>query len=288
MDNTGLTEAGKRLTLPEGEKNDGLDHEELEDGAVGTKQVPGGKVEEEEGVEGQADRDVVDDGHVEVAAGDTGGTGSVLWLGQSLWRDKRPPSRLCPASMPTPMALTKAPQSVLHEPLKKGPKWPRSRGRREGVRACAHGEGQPCASALVPGLLVGTQTWKPPAPGGSAQWPSNRDENDVEPGSAFLLNQVLSPSRLQMLTCPGGAVPWGTGCTRLGCMVLFTSPPKRKKSTREKPSPGDSSQASQGSDLLAPCLGSGHYPQAPACGLSVRVMRAEGWLLCQRWGQAGR
>lgn len=47
----GLTGAGKRLTLPEGEKDDGLDHEELEDRAVGAKQVPGGKVEEEEGVE---------------------------------------------------------------------------------------------------------------------------------------------------------------------------------------------------------------------------------------------
>lgn len=62
---------GAGLTLPEGEKNDGLDHEELEDRAVGAKQVPGGKVEEEERVEGQADGDVVDDGHIEVAAADT-------------------------------------------------------------------------------------------------------------------------------------------------------------------------------------------------------------------------
>lgn len=220
-DNTGLTEAGKRLTLPEGEKNDGLDHEELEDGAVGAEQVPGGKVEEEEGVEGQADRDVVDDGHVEVAAGHTGGTGSVLWLGQSLWRDKKPTSRLCPASMPTPMVLSKAPQAVLHEPLKKGPKWPRSRGRRGGVRVCAHSEGQPRASAPVPGLLVGTGHGSHQHQGAQQQ-----DENDGEPGSALLLNQVLSPSRLQMLTCPGGAVPWGTGATKPGCMVLFTSPPK--------------------------------------------------------------
>lgn len=112
-DSTGLTAwAGKRLTLPEGEKNDGLDHEELEDGAVGAKQVPGGKVEEEEGIEGQADGDVVDDGHVEVAAGDTVGVGSVLWLGQSLPRDSRPPSRLCPASMPSPMALQCSPSSA--------------------------------------------------------------------------------------------------------------------------------------------------------------------------------
>lgn len=54
------------LTLPEGEEDDRLDHEELEHGAVGDEQVAGGEVEEEESVEGQADRDVVDDGHVQV------------------------------------------------------------------------------------------------------------------------------------------------------------------------------------------------------------------------------
>lgn len=48
-------QAERRLTLPEGEKDDGLDHEELEDRAVGTQQLPGGEVEEEEGVKGQAD-----------------------------------------------------------------------------------------------------------------------------------------------------------------------------------------------------------------------------------------
>lgn len=64
-------QAGRRLTLPEGEEDDRLDHEELEDRAVGTEQLPGSEVKEEEGVESQADRDVVNDGHVEVAAGDT-------------------------------------------------------------------------------------------------------------------------------------------------------------------------------------------------------------------------
>lgn len=54
--------------MPEGEEDDRLDHEELEDGAVGAEQLAGGEVEEEEGVEGQADGDVVDDGHVQVAA----------------------------------------------------------------------------------------------------------------------------------------------------------------------------------------------------------------------------
>ena len=70
-----LTGAGKGLTLPEREEDDGLDHEELEDRAVGAEQLPCGEVEEEEGVEGQADRDVVDDGHVQVATGDAARTG---------------------------------------------------------------------------------------------------------------------------------------------------------------------------------------------------------------------
>lgn len=64
-------QAERRLTLPEREKDDGLDHEELEDRAVGTEQLPGGEVEEEEGVKGQADGDVVDDSHIEVPTGDT-------------------------------------------------------------------------------------------------------------------------------------------------------------------------------------------------------------------------
>ena len=61
------------LTLPEGEEDDGLDHEELEHGAVGAEQLAGGEEEEEEGVQRQADRDVVHDAHVQVAAGNTRG-----------------------------------------------------------------------------------------------------------------------------------------------------------------------------------------------------------------------
>lgn len=70
--NKAIASAAGNLTLPEGEEDDRLDHEELEHGAVGDQQLPGGKVEEEEGVEGEADRDIVDDGHVEVATGHTG------------------------------------------------------------------------------------------------------------------------------------------------------------------------------------------------------------------------
>lgn len=58
-------------TLPEGEEDDRLDHQELEHGAVRAEQLPGGEVKEEEGIERQADRDVVDDGHVQVTAGNT-------------------------------------------------------------------------------------------------------------------------------------------------------------------------------------------------------------------------
>lgn len=61
----------KQLTLPEGEEDDRLHHEELEDWAVGAEQLSCGEVEKEEGIECQADGDVVDDGHVEVAAGYT-------------------------------------------------------------------------------------------------------------------------------------------------------------------------------------------------------------------------
>lgn len=65
--------------MPEGEEDDGLDHEELEDRPVGTEQLPCGKVEEEEGVKGQADRDVVDDGHIQVATGDAVGQARSGW-----------------------------------------------------------------------------------------------------------------------------------------------------------------------------------------------------------------
>lgn len=62
-----------RLTLPEGEKDDRLDHEELEHGVVGDEQLTRGKVEEEESVERQTDRYVVDNGHVQVAASHAAG-----------------------------------------------------------------------------------------------------------------------------------------------------------------------------------------------------------------------
>lgn len=58
-------------TLPEREEDDRLDHQELEHGAVRAEQLPGGEVKEEEGIERQANRDVVDDGHVQVTAGNT-------------------------------------------------------------------------------------------------------------------------------------------------------------------------------------------------------------------------
>ena len=58
-------------TLPEGEEDDGLHHEELEHGAEGAEQLAGGEVEEEEGVQRQADGDVVHDGDVQVTPGDT-------------------------------------------------------------------------------------------------------------------------------------------------------------------------------------------------------------------------
>lgn len=60
-------------TLPEGEEDDCLDGDELEDRLKRAQQVHGGKVEEEEGVKCQADREVVDDGDVEVATLDTAG-----------------------------------------------------------------------------------------------------------------------------------------------------------------------------------------------------------------------
>lgn len=63
-------------TLPEGEEDDGLDGEELEHRLEGPQQLPGGEVEEEQGVERQADGGVVDEGDVEVAAVDAADEGS--------------------------------------------------------------------------------------------------------------------------------------------------------------------------------------------------------------------
>ena len=42
----------KYPTLPEGEKDDRLDGEELDDRIKGSQQVPRGKVEEEQGIQG--------------------------------------------------------------------------------------------------------------------------------------------------------------------------------------------------------------------------------------------
>lgn len=51
-------------TLPEGQEDNRLHHEELQHGAVRTEQLPRGEVKEEESVQRQANRDVVDDGYV--------------------------------------------------------------------------------------------------------------------------------------------------------------------------------------------------------------------------------
>ena len=95
--------------MPEGKKDDRLDHEELEDRAVRAEQLPGGKVEEEEGVEGQADGDVV-------AAGDAAGTGDILRLEQTLLSDKGSPSPFalpaCPFTWLSEGSLSSAPQAT--------------------------------------------------------------------------------------------------------------------------------------------------------------------------------
>lgn len=71
--------AAARLTLPEGEEHHRLHHQELEHGAVGAEQLTGGEVKEEEGVQGQADGDVVDDARVQVAAGNAEEEGTGMW-----------------------------------------------------------------------------------------------------------------------------------------------------------------------------------------------------------------
>ena len=83
-------------TLPEREEDDGLDGEELEDGLKGLQQLPGGGVEEEQGVERQADRGVVDEGDVQVAAADAAG------------QDRSPLGRLQPCARPTPPTVPPA------------------------------------------------------------------------------------------------------------------------------------------------------------------------------------
>ena len=55
------------LTLPERQEDDWLDGEEFEDRIERPQEILGTKVEEEKGVEGQRDWDVVDQGYVQVA-----------------------------------------------------------------------------------------------------------------------------------------------------------------------------------------------------------------------------
>lgn len=88
-------------TLPEREEDDGLDGEELEDRLEGLQELPGGEVEKEQGVEGQADGDIVDQGDVEVAAVDAGARAGV-----------RGQARILPCALPTVPAilLASAPQ----------------------------------------------------------------------------------------------------------------------------------------------------------------------------------
>lgn len=54
-------------SLPEGEEDDGLDRKELDDWVEGAEQVVGREVEQEQGVQGQGDAHVVDEGGVQVA-----------------------------------------------------------------------------------------------------------------------------------------------------------------------------------------------------------------------------
>lgn len=55
-------------TLPEGQEDDRFDGQELEDRFKGPQKVTGGRVEEEQSIEGQTHRDVVDDRNIEVAS----------------------------------------------------------------------------------------------------------------------------------------------------------------------------------------------------------------------------
>lgn len=68
-DGPALLQNGQQHALPEGEEDDRLDHEELEHGAVRAEQLPRGEVKEEQGIQRQTDGDVVDDGDVQVTAG---------------------------------------------------------------------------------------------------------------------------------------------------------------------------------------------------------------------------
>lgn len=56
------------LTLPEWNKNDGLDSEEFEHGLKRLQEVSRGKIEEQVAVQGKRHWDIVDDGDVQVSA----------------------------------------------------------------------------------------------------------------------------------------------------------------------------------------------------------------------------
>lgn len=60
------------LTLPEREENNRFHRAKLEHRIERRQQVPGGKVEQVQSVQGQRNRDVVDDGDVNVATISTG------------------------------------------------------------------------------------------------------------------------------------------------------------------------------------------------------------------------
>lgn len=55
------------LTLPEGQEDDGLDDAELEDWLIWAEELLGCVVEQNQAVQRQGHRDVVDDGDVQVA-----------------------------------------------------------------------------------------------------------------------------------------------------------------------------------------------------------------------------
>ena len=55
------------LYLPERQKYDRLDSEELQDWVERPEKIPGSKVKEKKGVEGDSDAGVVDEGSVQVA-----------------------------------------------------------------------------------------------------------------------------------------------------------------------------------------------------------------------------
>ena len=54
--------------MPEGQEDDRLDNAELEDRVVWAEQLLGGRVEENESIQGQSDGDVVDYCDVQVAS----------------------------------------------------------------------------------------------------------------------------------------------------------------------------------------------------------------------------